>query len=439
MNRRRFLRLVGSAATALAVAPQIVRAQTLGLGGGTAPSNRLNVGFIGGGGISHGHVNHVLHDSALQLLAFAEADADVLENNRKKISQHYAEATGVSNWNGLRVTKDFRDLTGAPDIDVIFNCTPDHWHALPVIYAARAGKHLYTEKPLSRTAEEGWAMVRAVEAAGVACQVGSQQRSSPEFIRAITLVRNGVLGKIKRVIVGLPSNGGVGYAVTSTAQTVPPALDYDLWVGPAPFLPYIAERNHFHWRWRYEFAGGQLTDWINHHFDIAQVALGVSDEIPERIADISGAFALPAIYNTASDYAFRAEYSGGRHIEVSSRNPMGVRFEGENGWVYVNRGVLQYSDRVLQSVTPAAQGYQVSGGSADHRTNFFNCIRNGTTTRSPIRQAQKTALVAHLVNAALRTGATEVRWDAQAERPLKAPAIERLLAANYRAPWHLPA
>jgi predicted dehydrogenase len=437
MNRRRFLRTLGGVGLAAAV-PQIVRAETLGLGGGTAPSNRLNVGFIAGGGISGGHVAHVTGDKSLQLVAMAEVDRNVLQANREKISKQYAERDGTSGYDGMRLCHDFREVVNDPSIDVIFNCTPDHWHALPLIYAARAGKSIYSEKPLSRTAEEGAAMVAAIERAGVVCQIGSQQRSGTEFLRAIALVRNGTLGKIKQVIVGLPAGGGNSAYTAPVAEKVPDHLDYELWTGPAAMIPYHSARSHFNWRWRYEYAGGQLTDWINHHYDCAQIALDVSDEIPHTISEIDGAFSLPEIYNTAGEYSFRAHYSGDRAIDVSSRNPIGIRYIGENGWVFVNRGVMEFSSKQLQSMALPSQGWSQTGSATEHRQNFFDCIRNRTKPRSRIDQAHKTAMVAHLVNAALRAGEKQVRWDATAQRVTNSPAIEAQMRANYRAPWHLP-
>ncbi|MDX2186959.1 MAG: Gfo/Idh/MocA family oxidoreductase [Opitutaceae bacterium] len=439
MNRRRFFRTLGGVGLAAAF-PSIVRAQTLGLGGGTAPSNRLTVGFVGGGGISGGHVAHVTGDKSLQLVAMADVDRNTLQFNKDKISQQYAERDGTSGYDGLRLTKDFREVVNDPSIDVIFNCTPDHWHALPLIYAARAGKSIYSEKPLSRTAEEGVAMVAAVERAGVVCQIGSQQRSSNEFIRAISLVRNGALGKIKRVEVGLPSQGGQSHAFLSPApENVPDNLDYEFWTGPAQMIPYHSSRVHFNWRWRYEYAGGQLTDWINHHYDIAQIALGVSDEIPHTISNIEGQFALQQLFNTASDYSFHSHYSNNRVIEVSSRTRMGIRFEGEDGWLYVNRGEMEYSSKVLKSMALPTQGWSPSGSATEHRQNFFDCIRSRTKPRSRIDQAHNTAMVGHLVNAALRAGAAQVKWDAASGKVVEDPAVAAQLRSNYRGPWHLPA
>ncbi len=438
MKRRSFLTLLGGA-SALTAAPGFLRAQALGLGGGTAASERITVGFIGLGGISDGHLQWVLDQPSLQLTWLCDVDRIHLNEAKQRAASAYAAKAGTSSYEGLKTSADFRDVMSDPGVDIIFNCTPDHWHALPLIAAAKAGKDIYSEKPLSRTAAEGEAMVEAVRRAGTVCQIGSQQRSSPEFLRAISLARNGFLGRVQRVQVGLPSMGGMPRPSTTTPQEVPPSLDYERWVGPAPMLPYFSERVHFHWRWRYEFAGGQLTDWINHHYDIAQLALGVSDAFPVAVRQVSGEFHPNPIYNTASRYAFQAEYAGGQVIEVSSDNPMGLRIEGSEGWVFVNRGVIEHSSTALRSVPMPSNGFQIGGGTADHRANFLACVRSRQVPRSPIDQAHKTAMVAHLANAALRSGRSELRYDPERRQVSNAPDAERFLSANYRGPWILSA
>lgn len=435
MQRRTFLRTLGSAAVAAAGAPLILRADALS--GPAAPSNRLNVGFIGHGGISWGHLREVLADPTLQIRWLCDVDATHLDNALKTAERSYAERAGTTSYAGLRTTGDFREVVTDPEVDIVFVLTPDHWHALPVIMAARAGKDIFCEKPLSRTLEEGKVMLEAVTRAGIVSQVGNWQRSKPEFKRLIQLVRNGALGRIQRVRVGLPAVGGSrDVAVSAAAQPVPEELDYEMWVGPAPYLPYVKERTHFHWRWRYEFAGGQLTDWINHHFDIAQVALGVSEEDPVRISDAHATFHTNSIYNTATHYSFTAHYAGGQTIEVSSEFPMGVRIEGTEGWVYSNRGSIEHSSPALRALPMPAQGYQL--GEGGHDANFFECVRTRAVSRGQFLHAYHSANVAHLANAALRAGYRELRWDAAAHKVIGAPDAQRFLTANYRAPWHLP-
>lgn len=419
----------------MAGAPRFLRAQSLH--GPAAPSGRLNVGFIGHGGISWGHFREVLADPTLQLRWLCDVDRRHLDNALGVANQSYAERAGTTSYHGLKTTVDFQEIIADPEVDIVFVLTPDHWHALPVILAARAGKDVFCEKPLSRTLEEGRVMLEAVERAGIVTQVGNWQRSTTEFKRLLGLVRAGALGRIQRVQVGLPPGGGVqDFTGPAVPQPVPEHLDYERWLGPAAALPYIPERHHFHWRWRYEFAGGQLTDWINHHYDIAQVALDVSDEDPIAITDAHAEFHTNAIYNTATRYRFTAHYAGGQAIEVSSDFPMGVRVEGSDGWVYANRGSIEYSSPALRALPLPSHAFSL--GEDGHDANFFASVRSRAVARGPFRHAFHSANAAHLANAALRAGYRELRWDPAAGRVLGAPGAERFLTSNYRAPWHLP-
>lgn len=435
MQRRNFIRLLGSGALAAASAPHILRAEDLS--GPTAPSNRLTVGFIGHGGISWGHFRDVLDDNTLQVLWVCDVDKKHRENALSTATKRYAERDGTTTYTGVRSTGDFREVVADPAVDVVFVLTPDHWHALPVILAARAGKDVFCEKPLSRTLQEGRVMLETVERAGIVTQVGNWQRSTAEFKRIIELTHLGALGKVQRVRVGLPSVGGpMEVTVTGEPQKVPEELDYEMWLGPAPALPYVKERTHFHWRWRYEFAGGQLTDWINHHYDIAQVALGVSDEDPIRITDAHATFHTNSIFNTATHYTFTAHYARGQVIEVSSAFPQGLRIDGTDGWVYANRGKIEHSSPALRALPLPSQGFSMGDGG--HDANFFESVRSRAVSRGPFRHAFHSANAAHLANAALRSGLSELRWDPAKQRVIGAPEAERFLTANYRAPWTLP-
>ena len=436
MQRRSFLRSLGSAALAAGSLPQILRSASLA--GTTAPSNRLTVGFIGHGGMSWGHFRDVVGDPSLELRWLCDVDQKHMQSALEFAQREYAARAGTTTYTGFRTTGDFREVVLDPGVDIVFVLTPDHWHALPTIMAARAGKDVFCEKPLSRTLEEGRVMLEAVERAGIVTQVGNWQRSKPEFKRLIELARAGALGKIERVRVGLPAVGGPKDppTVTGAAQPIPEELDYEMWLGPSPALPYVKERTHFHWRWRYEFAGGQLTDWINHHFDIAQVALGVSDEDPVRITDASATFHANSIYNTATHYTFTAHYAGGQKIEVSSEFPMGVRVDGSDGWVYADRGSIEHSSPALRALPLPSQGFSMGDGG--HDANFFESVRNRAMSRGPFRHAYHSANAAHLANAALRAGYRELRWDATKQQVIGAPDAERFLTANYRAPWTLP-
>jgi predicted dehydrogenase len=434
MKRRTFLRLAGVAAV-----PFIIPTRVFGQ---TAPSRRLNVGSIGSGNQWRGHCDFVLGNPNLQLTWICDVDAEHTKQNVDKIQDRYAKDSGMSSYKGVKTTDDYRELLADKDLDIVWICTPDHWHALPAILAAQSGKHIYVEKPLARTVAEGRAMVNAVQRSGVVCQVGCQQRSGWEFQRAITLTQNGALGKIKTVRVGLPGGGGDRGIKQIVAEPIPDGFNYQMWLGPTPDVPYMKKRIHWDWRWNYNYGGGQLTDWINHHYDIAQLALGVSEQAPVAIKNAQAEFGDSPLYDTASKYSFEAHYANGQVIEVSSSGCFngrgGVYIEGEKGWIWTDRGRIEYSSPALQNMALASDGYTFLGKSSDHRQNFIDAIMNGTTSRAPIRHAYFTALAAHLANAAFRAGISELKWDPATERVTNSADAERFMAPNYRGPWTLP-
>lgn len=436
MHRRSFLHALGASATALAF-PSIIHSRALGLDGLPAPSNRVALGFIGVGAQGNTLLRNFLSEPRVQVVALCDVDAERLQGAVERVRKHDADAGLPGPGRGLFTTSDFREVLARPDIDAVVIATPDHWHALVAIHAARSGKHLYLEKPLSLTIPEGRAIVRAVDAAGVVCQIGSQQRSSSEFLRVVELARNGFLGEITSVKVGLP--GGAGPALTQplVGQPVPAGFDYDRWLGPAPWVPYCRERCHWHFRWIYDYSGGQLSDWIGHHFDIATWALGLESTGPVAIRAASAGFPNGPLYNTAESYSFEAHYAGGPVVHVASTNRSGLTIEGSEGWTWVKRGLCEFSNSRLQRAPIPGQGFRPER-EGTHYANFLDCIYSRKPTRCPVDQAHRAASVAHLANLAFRTGRGELEWDPQAEQIIDAPDAAALLARAYRAPWQLP-
>jgi predicted dehydrogenase len=377
-------------------------------------------------------------------------DPEHVKFNVDKIEQRYGKDRASGVYKGVKTTDDYRELLADRDLDIIWVCTPDHWHALASIGVAQTGRHLYVEKPLARTEAEGRAIVNAVQRAGIVAQVGCQQRSGWEFQRMIALVQNGVLGKIRVAKVGLPGGGGNRSVKVVKEEAVPEGFNWQMWLGPAPDVPYMRMRTHWDWRWNYSYGGGQLTDWINHHYDNAQQALGLSEQAPVAIRNAQAEFEPSPIYDTATSYSFAAHYAGGEVIEVGSRpvfrtetgeNQGGVYIEGENGWIWANRGQLESSRPEWKNMALPSDGYLLPGGDVelrDHRRNFIDAIFNRTTPRAPVRQAYYTALVAHLANAAFRAGIGELQWDPVARRVTNSDDANRFMAANYRGPWTLP-
>ncbi|MDR2463162.1 MAG: Gfo/Idh/MocA family oxidoreductase [Verrucomicrobiales bacterium] len=433
MKRRTFLKLAGAAAAA----PFIIPSRVLGQ---NAPSNRLNVGAIGAWNQWNGHRDYVLGDPRLQLTWICDVDAEHVKFNVDKIEQRYAKDKASGSFKGVKTSDDYRELLVDKDVDIVWVCTPDHWHALASTGVAQAGKHLYVEKPLARTEAEGRSIVNAVQRAGVVAQVGCQQRSGWEFQRMIALTRNGALGKIRSVTVGLPGGGGDRGIKEIKEEPIPEGFNWQMWLGPAPDVPYSRKRTHWDWRWNYSYGGGNLTDWINHHYDIAQLAVGVNEEAPVAIRNAWAEFDDCPIYNTAVKYAFEVHYAGGKVIHVGSDYRGGITIVGENGTIWANRGEFEGSDPAFRNMELPSDGYVLPGGDitvSDHRRNFINAIFDRITPRAPVRQAYYTALAAHLANAAFRAGVSDLKWDTVAGNTDSSEA-NRYMAANYRGPWTLP-
>jgi len=435
MKRRSFLKLLASSSAAIAF-PSIVRAETLGLNGGVAPSNRLALGYIGVGNQGGGHFRSDLHNPLIQTNAICDVDAGRVQKALGELQSAYGADTAAGTYKGCFTTGDFRELIARPDIDAVWISVPDHWHAMPLIHAARAGKDIYAEKPLSLTIPEGQAMVRAIQESGVVCQIGSQQRSSGEFQRAVQLVRNGFLGKITGVHVGLPGGGGAKLPFPMAPQQVPEGFDYEMWLGPAPEAPYYKERCFYEFRWIFDYSGGQLTDWIGHHFDIASWAVNLTHTGPVAIKNASCTFNPGPLYNTATAYYFEAHYANGTVIDISSKNRGGLRIEGENGWLWVDRGQSEFSNPEWATVSFPSDGFRLEA--VDHTRNFIDCVKSRKTPICPIDEALRTVSVAHLGNAAFRTGRSEFQWDPDKQEAIDAPDVKAILTRAYRSPWQLP-
>ncbi|MCP5117662.1 MAG: Gfo/Idh/MocA family oxidoreductase, partial [bacterium] len=303
-----------------AVAPAIVPATVLGQ---SAPGSKMTIGFIGVGNNGTGWMKSFLKDSRVRVLAVC----DVVKVNSGywsgSIRGRAPARTMVDRFyggKGCAGYEDYRELLARGDIDAVYIGTPDHWHALNVIDAARAGKHIYGQKPLSLTVSDGRKMVDAVEKAGIVFQTGSQQRSDWNFRRVGELVLNGRIGKLHTVRCGLP--GGTPdfgrTAILSDPEPLPYGFNFDMWLGPAPEADYCPARVGVNFRWVFDYSGGQVTDWGAHHIDCAHWGMGVDRTGPVAIKNASGRFADHPVYNTATEFHFECEYAGGVKMIVSN-------------------------------------------------------------------------------------------------------------------------
>ncbi|HUT24639.1 MAG TPA: Gfo/Idh/MocA family oxidoreductase [Sumerlaeia bacterium] len=428
MNRRQFLRAAGGAVAAAGI-PAIVPSSALGLNGRIAPSNRITLGFIGMGAQNTGHWGACLHAEDAQALACCDVDGLRRDYFQKSANDYYASESPSGRTKGCGAYGDFRDLLAREDIDAVVIATPDHWHAIAAIMACEAGKDVYCEKPLSLTIREARAMVEAARRNGRVFQTGSQQRSSANFRFACEMVRSGRIGKMHTVHVNV---GGPSGPCDLPPQTPPKTLDWDMWLGPAPWRPFHtvlcpAFPSGFPpWRRYRDYSGGGMTDWGAHHFDIAQWGLGMDESGPVEIIPPDGKDVERLTYRYANGVVM---YHGG------AAGPAGVEFIGTEGRVLVNRGYLETdpADIMKEPTSPDEVNLYRSPG---HHQDWFDCIR---TRRRPICDVEigcRSATVCHLGNIAYWTK-QPFRWDPEKEEIIDNPAASRWLSRPMREPWVL--
>lgn len=421
LSRRTFLR--GGAAAAAVSAFNIVPARVLGQ---NAPSNRIAMAMIGVGGMGNGNMGAFLGLDDVVVRAVCDVNTKKMEGAKKRVDDKYGNSD-------CQMIKDFREVCSRSDIDAVMIATPDHWHAYIGTFAARRGKDIYGEKPFTHDLLEGRALVNAVAQHGRVWQTGSWQRSSGEMRRAVELVRNGRIGKIVRVDVGLPS-GGRGKPADPTAK-VPDELDWNFWLGPAPYRPFQGVYD-WDWRWVLEWGGGQMMDWIGHHADIAQWGLGRDTSGPVSFEGYAP-FEPEGIYDSPKTYRYTCRYADGVEMTVadSSQVKGGTTWYGESGeWIYVNRGQFDASSAKLRDSKIEAGELRLR--SPGHQRQFIDCVKNRDTTLTPAEVAHRSASIGHLGQIAMLTG-RKLAWDPVKEQILSDPAASALLGRTPRGPWSL--
>ncbi len=426
ISRRSLLKRTAAAVTA----PYILPASVLGSTAQGAPGNRLTLGMIGLGSMGMRHIDGFLQEDGCRMVAVCDVDALRRDEAVAKVNGGY-DASGCAQYN------DFRELLARKDIDCVCIAVPDHWHSIIGIEAVRAGKDVYGEKPLALTIGEGRDMVREVGRYGCVWQMGSWQRSTAHFRFACELVRNGRIGKLRRVEVGI----GEGSTIEpQPVMPVPEGFDYDRWLGPAPQAPYTEQRCHWNFRWILDYSGGQVTDWGAHHIDIAQWGMGTDDTGPIEVEG-TGQFPRDGLWNTVVTYRFTCRYENGIDLEVASSNYLtqGVKFIGDEGWVLVTRGGVKTNPNELRLETfgtdeihlPRPQGDHRQG----HRANFLRCVRTREQPITPIAVGHRSITIAHLGNIAMLLG-RKVRWDPRREAVIDDAGAARMVRRTMRSPWH---
>lgn len=424
ISRKSFLATTFKASLAFTIIPRFV----MGGKGFVAPSDKLNLGFIGTG--KQGRILLNGFSKKATVLAGCDVHADKLALFKKNAEKIYAEAANQSDYKGFTAYSDFREMLERKDIDAVVIATPDHWHAVNTIMAANAHKHVYCEKPLAHSVEEGRAMVEAVKKNKVVLQTGSMQRSNTNFRTACEMVRNGYLGDIKEVLVNV---GIAGVSCYLLPQAIPSALNWDMWLGPANFrsfhpelAPPVEQDVYPKWREFREFGGGYLSDWGAHMIDIAQWALNKDKSGPVRFIPPNGKEqpVLTMIYDNG--IVMKHEDFGRGY---------GVRFIGTKGSMDVSRQYFDSKPDVIAKSTMQASDQKLYV-SADHQQNWLDCIKNNNEPICDVETGHRTSSVCCIANIAYWLN-RPLNWDPVREKFRKDKEANRLLKAPLREPWKL--
>jgi predicted dehydrogenase len=456
VGRRGFLKATGAGlagSTVLGGFPAVVPSSVLGR---EAPGNLITVGAIGTGRISRGHdLPGIWKRDDVRVVAVCDLDSKRLEDARRLVNGHYAAKSGKP-YDGVAVYADHRELLADKGVDAVVVSTPDHWHALITIAAVRAGKDVYLQKPASLTIAEGRALSDAVHRSGRIFQIGSQQRSSPQFRYAAELVRNGRIGTLQTVKIGLPGDPS---GQVEPEMPVPANLNYEMWLGPTPLVYYTENRVHPQsdygrpgWLRCEQFGAGMITGWGSHHLDCAHWAMDTEYTGPVEVWG-TAEFPGSGLWDVHGAFRTEAVYASGVRMIVSGDFPNGIRFEGSGGWIFVSRGdeAVTASDpqsrlkdaRALAASDPGIITSVIGPNdvhlyeSADHHGNWLDCIRSRRQPIAPVEVAHRSCSACLLHHIAMKLP-RKLRWDPWRETFIGDDEANAMLSRPQRAPYTLP-
>jgi predicted dehydrogenase len=458
LSRRQFLKTSLAGAAGASILPTIVPSSVLGA---DAPSNKIQIGQIGCGRIAKDmDMPGILKHDIARVVAVCDLDSKRLGTAKDRVEKHYAGKTGSQTALVVKAYGDYRDLIKDGQIDAVAISTPDHWHSEPVIAAALAGKDIYVQKPLSMTLVEGREVSNIVRAKKRAFQIGSQQRSDspwPQFRRACELVRNGRIGKVHTVQVGLPTDPSGG---SEKEAPVPPNLNYAMWLGCTPQAPYTEDRVHPQndfsrpgWLRIDSYCLGMITGWGSHHMDIAH--WGMDTELTGPIeAEGRAEFPKQGLWNVHGPYHIEMKYANGATVIIDNNFENGVRFEGSKGWIFVSRGAAKVTasdpatgnSKAFAASSPTILRSEIGPNeihlhkSLDHHLDWLNSIRTRQRAATTPEIAHRSTSACEIAWITMKLG-RKVRWDpikeifigddeanAMRSRPQRAPyGTERLL------------
>ena len=451
MKRRKFIEQTLTGTVATIGLPTIVPSSVFGK---NAPSNKINIGQIGCGRIAREHdlAETLKHDSA-RIIAACDIDRNRLEDAKRLIDGYYGQKTGNDKYMDTKMYDDYREMLLNKDIDAVMISTPDHWHAQPAMEAALAGKHIYLQKPTSLTISEGRQLCQIVNKKGVVFQVGTQQRSSSQFRIAAELVRNGRIGKLHTIKIGLPGDPS---GPSAPEMPIPKNLNYDAWLGSTHYVPYTEIGVHPQvgygrpgWLRLEQFGAGMITGWGQHHYDIATWGMDTEHTGPISVEAVAE-FPKSGLWNVHGDFMIKAEYANGVSMYTSGGYTNGIRFEGSEGWIFVSRGnyVASASDPVaaaksakaLDASDPKILSSQIKDSeiklqvSKEHHLNWLEGIQNKTPVLSPVEIAHRVCSICLISHIAMKLSG-KLKWDPKAERFINNEKANTMLGRSQRVPY----
>jgi predicted dehydrogenase len=419
LSRRRFLKRAGAAAATTLLAPHLARAAN--------PSEKIRLALIGCGGMGNRHLDSLVANDRCEVVAVCDVWKRRYEASADKVESVYGHRP--------EGYQDYRRILERDDIDAVFSATPDHWHALIAIHACEAGKDVYTEKPVATTISEGRAMVEAARRYGRVMQVGTQQRSQDLFHEAVDIVQSGRLGQVTTAGAWVGVNNPYSF---ETITEPPEDLDWDLWLGPAPYRPYSPQR-HGGFRAFHDYARGELTNWGVHLLDV--VHWGIGHDAPLTVKASGGSYRQlsggddPEVVHAVMEYPGCQVVWDQRHGHMPEGKGYGMRFHGTAGRLVMDRGSFV--------VLPPEIGIEETFEQGDpwidvvnHHNDFFDCIASRRLPAADIEQAHRSTVPTLLAAIACDVGRT-LRWDRETERIIGDEQANRHLVRPYRAPWHL--
>jgi predicted dehydrogenase len=451
MKRRKFINNIALGAVGTLGFPTIVPAHVLG--GKDAPSNKINIGQIGCGRIARTHdlPGTWKHEKA-RIMAVCDLDRHRTEETKQLVEEYYTKKTGQSNYIDVKMYDDYREMLLNKDIDAVMISTPDFWHAQPAMEAALAGKDIYLQKPTSLTIHEGRQLANVIKKTGRILQVGTQQRSTSQFRIAAELVRNGRIGKLHTVKVGLPGDPS---GPPAPAMPVPKGFNYEAWLGSTPNMPYTEIAVHPQkgydrpgWLRMEQFGAGMITGWGQHHFDSAAWGMDTEYTGPVTIEALAE-FPKSGLWNVHGDFMAKAEYANGITMYTSGGFPNGIRYEGSEGWIFVSRGdyaatptdptskvrskALDASDpKILSSVIGENEIHLYH--SVDQHGNWLDCIESRKEPISPIEIGHRACTVCLITHVAMKVP-RKLTWDSKKENFGNDAEANAWLRRSQRAPY----